>query len=91
MANGVEEAWTFGFLFETILTRDTWMHRIDSAEATGRSLELTADHDGVLVAVWWRSGPRATEPPTPCVSPGPPGGVDRRQAARYGTASSRLV
>jgi uncharacterized protein (TIGR03083 family) len=48
--NGAEEAWTFGYLFETILTRDTWMHRIDTAEATGRPLELTADHDGVLVA-----------------------------------------
>lgn len=48
--NGAEESWTFGYLFETILTRDTWMHRVDTAEATGRSLVLTADHDGVLVA-----------------------------------------
>jgi uncharacterized protein (TIGR03083 family) len=50
VVNGADELWTFGFLFETILTRDTWMHRIDTAEATGRSLVLTADHDGVLVA-----------------------------------------
>lgn len=48
--NGVEEAWTAGFVFETILTRDTWMHRIDTAEATGRPPTLTADHDGVLIA-----------------------------------------
>ena len=48
--NGVEEVWTFGFMFETILTRDTWMHRIDTAKATGRPLVLTAEHDGVLVA-----------------------------------------
>lgn len=48
--NGVEEPWTFGFMFETILTRDTWMHRIDTAEATGRPLKLTPEHDGVLVA-----------------------------------------
>ena len=48
--NGVEETWTFGYMFETILTRDTWMHRIDTAKATGRPLVLTADHDGVLVA-----------------------------------------
>ena len=34
--NGVEERWSAGFVFETILTRDTWMHRIDTAEATGR-------------------------------------------------------
>ena len=50
MINGVAEPWTFGYLFETILTRDTWMHRIDTAEATGRPLVLTAEHDGVLVA-----------------------------------------
>lgn len=44
------EAWTFGFLVDVILTRDTWMHRIDVARAAGRDLELTAGHDGVLVA-----------------------------------------
>ncbi len=48
--NGVEESWTFGYLFETILTRDTWMHRVDTAAATGQPLVLTAEHDGVLVA-----------------------------------------
>ena len=48
--NGVEESWTFGYLFETILTRDTWMHRVDTAHATGRALVLTAEHDGVLMA-----------------------------------------
>ena len=50
MVNGSPETWTFGYLFETILTRDTWMHRVDTARATGRPLVLTADHDGVLVA-----------------------------------------
>ncbi len=44
------ERWTFGFLFDTILTRDTWMHRIDIAHATSQDLDLTADHDGILVA-----------------------------------------
>ena len=48
--DGSPEQWTFGYLFETILTRDTWMHRIDTARATGRPPVLTADHDGVLVA-----------------------------------------
>lgn len=47
---GAPERWTFGYLFETILTRDTWMHRVDTARATGRELVLTPDHDGVLVA-----------------------------------------
>lgn len=48
--DGVAEAWTFGYLFETILTRDTWMHRVDTARATGHPLHLTAEHDGRLLA-----------------------------------------
>jgi uncharacterized protein (TIGR03083 family) len=39
-----------GFLMGCIYTRDAWMHRIDLARATGRPLELTADHDGRIVA-----------------------------------------
>jgi hypothetical protein len=30
--------------------RDTWMHRLDISRATGRLMELTAGHDGRLVA-----------------------------------------
>lgn len=44
------EKWTFGYLVDVILTRDPWMHRTDLAAAAGAPLELTADHDGVLVA-----------------------------------------
>ena len=44
------EAWTFGYLIDQVLTRDTWMHRTDIALATGRPMTLTADHDAVLVA-----------------------------------------
>jgi uncharacterized protein (TIGR03083 family) len=44
------EKWTFGFLVDVILTRDPWMHRLDIARAVGREPDLTADHDGVLVA-----------------------------------------
>ena len=44
------ERWTFGFLFDVVLTRDTWMHRTDISRAIGRGLELTPEHDGVLVA-----------------------------------------
>jgi uncharacterized protein (TIGR03083 family) len=47
---GVAERWAFGFLTDTILTRDTWMHRIDTARATGRDLVLTPEHDGAIVA-----------------------------------------
>ncbi len=44
------ELWRFRFLFDVVLTRDTWMHRTDIAVATGRDVELTPLHDGALVA-----------------------------------------
>lgn len=47
---GEPETWRMGFLLETILTRDPWMHRVDVALATGHDLELTSDHDGRIVA-----------------------------------------
>lgn len=50
MVGGHEETWTMGFVVDTILTRDPWMHRMDLALATGRAPTLTADHDGVIVA-----------------------------------------
>lgn len=46
---GQKEPWTFGFLFDVILTRDPFMHRIDIAQATGLELELTAEHEGRIV------------------------------------------
>jgi uncharacterized protein (TIGR03083 family) len=49
MINGTEEAWTIGYLTETILTRDPWMHRLDIAAATGVKPTLTADHDGAII------------------------------------------
>jgi uncharacterized protein (TIGR03083 family) len=48
--NGAEETWTLGFLFDVILTRDPWMHRTDLAQATHTPLDLTAEHDGIIVA-----------------------------------------
>ena len=47
---GTPETWTIGFVNDVILTRDTWMHRVDLARATQRPFVSTADHDGVLVA-----------------------------------------
>jgi uncharacterized protein (TIGR03083 family) len=44
------ETWSMGYLFEQILTRDTWMHRVDVSRATGRTLALTPEHDGRIVA-----------------------------------------
>ncbi len=45
----VEEQWTFGFLFDIILTRDPFMHRIDISRATGIPVQATAAHEGVIV------------------------------------------
>jgi uncharacterized protein (TIGR03083 family) len=46
----VHETWKLGYLIDTIYLRDLWMHRVDSAHALGRPLELSADHDGRIVA-----------------------------------------
>jgi uncharacterized protein (TIGR03083 family) len=44
------ERWQYGFLVDTIFTRDTWMHRLDISRATGRDMEVSAAHDGRIVA-----------------------------------------
>jgi hypothetical protein len=46
---GQQERWTFGYLFDVVLTRDAFMHRIDISRATGIPVPATADHEGVLV------------------------------------------
>src|SRR4029077_2021786 len=38
------------YLLDVGFTRDVWAHRIDICAATGREMDLRADHDGVLVA-----------------------------------------
>ena len=47
---GATEWWTVGYLLDVVYTRDVWMHRVDISRAVGRSLELTREHDGVIVA-----------------------------------------
>ncbi|HEX5097046.1 MAG TPA: maleylpyruvate isomerase family mycothiol-dependent enzyme [Acidimicrobiia bacterium] len=39
-----------GFLTDMGFTRDVWMHRVDIRRATGKTMELTAEHDGRIVA-----------------------------------------
>jgi uncharacterized protein (TIGR03083 family) len=46
---GDKESWTLGFLLDTILTRDPFMHRIDICRATGVPLDESADHEGHIV------------------------------------------
>jgi uncharacterized protein (TIGR03083 family) len=45
-----EGAWTLGYLFDVIHTRDPWIHRIDISRAIGREAALSSDHDGRIVA-----------------------------------------
>jgi len=47
---GQTETWRMGYLLDVILTRDTWMHRVDIARATGREIVLSPGHDGRVVA-----------------------------------------
>jgi hypothetical protein len=44
------EYWTLAYLMDVIYTRDTWMHRVDTARSTGSPLTLTPEHDGRVVA-----------------------------------------
>lgn len=46
---GRPETWRLGYLLDTILTRDPWMHRVEIARATARDLVLTPEHDGRVV------------------------------------------
>jgi hypothetical protein len=39
-----------GYLLDAVYTRDSWMHRVDLARATGRAMVLTPEHDGRIVA-----------------------------------------
>jgi len=36
-------------LYEVVLTRDIWIHRVDISRATGRAMVLTPEHDGRIV------------------------------------------
>jgi uncharacterized protein (TIGR03083 family) len=72
--NGAVEHWTFGYILDVILTRDTWMHRVDTSRAVGRPMALTADHDGVLVADVVNEWAARHNSPYTLVLEGPAGG-----------------
>jgi uncharacterized protein (TIGR03083 family) len=73
--DGTVETWTLEYLFETILTRDPWMHRMDTAKATGRAPELTADHDGRFIADVVTEWARRHGQPFTLTLTGPAGGT----------------
>ena len=72
---GVSEKWRVGYLCDVILTRDTWMHRVDLSRATGRPLELTPGHDGRIVADVVAEWARRHDRPFTLTLGGPAGGV----------------
>lgn len=71
---GLTERWTLGYLNDVILTRDAWLHRIDLARAVGAEPELTADHDGWVVAGVAREWLERHGQPVDLVLEGPAGG-----------------
>jgi uncharacterized protein (TIGR03083 family) len=71
----VVESWPLGYLIGTIYMRDLWMHRVDTAFATDREMELTEDHDGRIVADVVAEWARRHGQPVSLVLTGPAGGV----------------
>lgn len=66
-----------GYLVDVVLTRDLWMHRIDLARATSAELELSAEHDGRIVADIVADWARRHRQPYELELTGPAGGVYR--------------
>jgi len=75
-----------GYLTDRIYTRDAWLHRVDLCRATGRPLQLTADHDGRIVADVAAEWASAHRQPCTLTLTGPAGGAWRR-----GTGGERLT
>ena len=72
---GRTETWRMGYLLDVILTRDPWMHRVDIARATGRDMDLRAEHDGRIVADVVAEWARRHGEPFSLTLTGPAGGT----------------
>ena len=70
----VVERWKLGYLVDTIYLRDLWLHRVDLCRATGRDMECTPAHDGVIVADVVREWGTRHGAPYRVVLTGPAGG-----------------
>lgn len=73
--DGTTETWRMRYMFDIVLTRDTWMHRVDISRATGRPMELTAAHDGRIVADAAAEWGRRHGQPCTLTLAGPAGGT----------------
>ena len=63
-----------GHLVDVVYLRDQWMHRVDVVRATGGQLELTAEHDGRIVADVAAEWARTHDQPVSLTLTGPAGG-----------------
>lgn len=72
---GQTETWKMGYLLHVILTRDPWMHRVDISHATGTPMELTAEHDGRIIADVVAEWARRHGKPFTLTLTGPAGGT----------------
>jgi len=73
-----EERWTFDFLFDIILTRDPFMHRLDISRAIGVPAQATAEHEGVIVDDVVREWAARHGQPYTLTLSGPAGGAWQR-------------
>jgi uncharacterized protein (TIGR03083 family) len=71
----VFETWRLGYLIDTIYLRDLWMHRIDTGHAIGRATDVTAEHDGRIVADVVAEWARRHGQPVTLLLTGPAGGL----------------
>lgn len=69
-----EGMWTYGYTLDVVITRDTWIHRVDITRATGREMVLTADHDALIVQDVVREWARRHAQPFALLLDGPAGG-----------------
>ncbi len=80
-----------GYLMDRIYTRDAWMHRIDISRATGREMQLTADHEGRLVDDVVAEWARAHRQPYRLTLTGPAGGAWSSGTGSSGTDGTELT
>ena len=69
-----QEAWTFGYLNDVILTSDPFMHRIDITRATGAPMQVDSGHEGAIVDDVVREWAGRHGAPYDLVLTGPAGG-----------------
>lgn len=71
---GHQEAWTFGYLLDVILTRDPFLHRVDITRATGTPMLADPAHEGIIVDDAVQEWAGRHQAPYQLVLTGPAGG-----------------